>query len=77
VSTLHRADARSGTQPSVLNFIRQHESVFKMRFVVGGRPKIIEKMSHNLAATLDFLLVGGSFGLEIFSSTATVPAHVI
>ena len=36
------------------------------RFVVGGHPKIIEKLSHNLPATLDFLLVGGSFARNAY-----------
>jgi hypothetical protein len=36
------------------------------RLVVSGHPKIIEKLSHNLAATLDFLLVGRSFGCNAY-----------
>ena len=34
--------------------------------VVGGHPKIIEKLSHNFPATLDFLLVGGSFARNAY-----------
>src|SRR6516165_7091570 len=33
------------------------------RFGVGRPPKIVEKLSHNFATTLEFLLVGSIFGL--------------
>src|SRR6516165_5675286 len=36
------------------------------RLVLGGHPKIIEKLSHNFAATLNFLLVGRSFGRSAY-----------
>src|SRR5262249_26957207 len=36
------------------------------RLVVGGHPKIIEKLSHNFAATRNFLLIGGSFGRNAY-----------
>ena len=34
------------------------------RFGVGRPPKIVEKLSHNFATTLEFLLVGSIFGLS-------------
>jgi hypothetical protein len=36
------------------------------RLVLGGYPKIIEKLSHDFAATLNFLLVGRSSGLNAY-----------
>src|SRR5262249_27367642 len=36
------------------------------RLVLGGHPKIIEKLSHNFAATRNFLLTGGSFGRNVY-----------
>src|SRR5215467_9510303 len=36
------------------------------RLVLGGHPKIIEKLSHDFAATLNFLLIGGSFGRNAY-----------
>jgi hypothetical protein len=41
------------------------------RLVLGGHPKIIEKLSHNYATTLNFLLVGRSSGLN--ADLALVP----
>jgi hypothetical protein len=35
------------------------------RLVLGGHPKIFEKLSHNFATTLNFLLVGRSSGLNV------------
>src|SRR6516165_4405404 len=34
------------------------------RFGVGRPPKIVEKLSHNFATTLEFLLVGSIFGFS-------------
>ena len=39
----------------------------------GGPPKIIEKLSHNFAATRNFLLIGGSFGRNAYLNL--VPDH--
>ena len=36
------------------------------RLVLGGHPKIIEKLPHNFAATLNFLSVGRSSGLNAY-----------
>jgi hypothetical protein len=38
--------------------------------------KIIEKLSHNFAATLDFLLVGRTLGLSAYTSISDRPGVV-
>src|SRR5262245_63113746 len=40
------------------------------RLVIGGPPKLIEKLSRNFAATRNFLLIGGSFGRNAYLALA-------